>query len=33
MQTHLSHIQFNVQPDHLPFYTELLTFLGWHTCC
>lgn len=31
MQTNLSHIQFNVQPDHLPFYTELLTFLGWQT--
>ncbi|HEY0607109.1 MAG TPA: VOC family protein [Herpetosiphonaceae bacterium] len=31
MQTHLTHIQFNVQPDHLPFYTELLMFLGWQT--
>lgn len=31
MQTYLAHIQFNVQPGHLPFYTDLLTFLGWKT--
>lgn len=29
MQTHLSHIQFNVQPANLAFYKDLLTFLGW----
>lgn len=31
MQTNLAHMQFNVQPDHLPFYTDLLAFLGWQT--
>ena len=31
MQTGLAHIQFNVQPANLPFYQELMTFLGWHT--
>jgi catechol 2,3-dioxygenase-like lactoylglutathione lyase family enzyme len=31
MQTRLGHIQFNVQPDNLPFYKELLAFLGWRT--
>ncbi len=29
MQTHLAHIQFNVQPANVPFYKDLLTFLGW----
>ena len=29
MQTLFSHIQFNVQPTNLPFYKDLLTFLGW----
>lgn len=29
MQTSLSHIQFNVQPSHIGFYKDLLTFLGW----
>lgn len=29
MQTQLGHIQFNVQPANLPFYKDLLTFLGW----
>ena len=29
MQTHLGHIQFNVQPANLPFYKDLLIFLGW----
>jgi catechol 2,3-dioxygenase-like lactoylglutathione lyase family enzyme len=29
MQTVFSHIQFNVQPANLPFYKDLLTFLGW----
>ena len=31
MQTYLTHMQFNVQPEHLPFYTDLLAFLGWQT--
>ena len=31
MQTHLGHIQFNIQPDNLPFYKDLLDFLGWKT--
>src|SRR5215204_3385564 len=31
MQTHLTHIQFNVQPTNLPFYKDLLAFLGWQT--
>ena len=31
MQTHLGHIQFNVQPANLPFYKDLLAFLGWQT--
>src|SRR5690349_14066500 len=31
MQTHLGHIQFNVQPANLPFYKDLLAFLGWKT--
>lgn len=31
MQTQLSHIQFNVQPGNVPFYKELLTFMGWQT--
>ncbi|RIK35597.1 MAG: hypothetical protein DCC58_20295 [Chloroflexi bacterium] len=29
MQTHLSHIQFNVQAENVPFYRELFDFLGW----
>ena len=29
MQTRFGHIQFNVQPANLPFYRDLLTFLGW----
>ena len=29
MQTHLSHIQFNVAPDNLGFYRDLMSFLGW----
>lgn len=31
MQTQLSHLQFNVQPENLPFYTDLLAQLGWKT--
>ncbi len=30
MQSHLSHLQFNVHADNLSFYKELLTYLGWH---
>jgi catechol 2,3-dioxygenase-like lactoylglutathione lyase family enzyme len=29
VQTQLSHLQFNVRADNLPFYKDLLTFLGW----
>ena len=29
MQTVFSHIQFNVQAANLPFYKELMAFLGW----
>jgi catechol 2,3-dioxygenase-like lactoylglutathione lyase family enzyme len=29
MQTKLGHMQFNVQPAHMPFYRDLLSFLGW----
>jgi len=29
MQTRFGHIQFNVQPANLPFYRDLLPFLGW----
>lgn len=31
MQTRLAHIQFNVHADHVPFYRDLLAFLGWKT--
>ena len=29
MQTQIGHIQFNVNPANLPFYRELMAFLGW----
>jgi catechol 2,3-dioxygenase-like lactoylglutathione lyase family enzyme len=29
VQTKLSHIQFNVRSANLPFYKELMAFLGW----
>lgn len=29
MQTHLGHIQFNVQQANLGFYRDLMRFLGW----
>lgn len=29
MHTHLGHMQFNVHPDNLSFYKELLIALGW----
>lgn len=31
MQTHFSHIQFNVRPENMQFYRDLMTFLGWRT--
>ena len=31
MQSGLSHIQFNVRAENVPFYKELFTFLGWGT--
>ncbi len=29
MKTHLDHIQFIVRQENVPFYKDLLTFLGW----
>ena len=29
MRTQFGHIQLNVQPDNLPFYRDLMAFLGW----
>jgi catechol 2,3-dioxygenase-like lactoylglutathione lyase family enzyme len=29
MRTHLGHIQFNVRPENLPFYRDLMAYLGW----
>jgi catechol 2,3-dioxygenase-like lactoylglutathione lyase family enzyme len=31
MQTQLSHLQFNVRPENMPFYADLLAYLGWKT--
>lgn len=31
MQTTISHIQFNVRPENVPFYRDLMAFLGWQT--
>jgi catechol 2,3-dioxygenase-like lactoylglutathione lyase family enzyme len=31
VQTKLSHIQFNVRSDNLPFYKDLMAFLGWQS--
>jgi len=31
MRTHFAHIQFNVAPTNVPFYRNLLDFLGWQT--
>jgi catechol 2,3-dioxygenase-like lactoylglutathione lyase family enzyme len=31
VQTSLSHLQLNVRPENLPFYRDLMTFLGWQT--
>lgn len=29
MHAHLTHMQFNVQPEHMSFYKDLLAFVGW----
>lgn len=29
MQTQLSHLQFNIKPENMPFYADLLAHLGW----
>jgi catechol 2,3-dioxygenase-like lactoylglutathione lyase family enzyme len=29
VETHLGHIQVNVNADNVPFYKDLMTFLGW----
>lgn len=31
MQTGLSHIQFNVRAENIPFYKDLFGSLGWQT--
>ena len=31
MQSHIGHIQFNVEAANLPFYRDLTAFLGWQT--
>ena len=31
MQTTISHIQLNVRPANVPFYRDLMAFLGWQT--
>ena len=31
MQTSFGHILFNVRSQNLPFYRDLLSFLGWNT--
>ena len=31
MQTKLSHIQVNVRAENLPFYKDLMAFLGWQS--
>ena len=31
MQSSFAHIQFNVRPENLGFYKDLLGFLGWQT--
>ncbi|CAN5717643.1 hypothetical protein BH10CHL1_BH10CHL1_49060 [soil metagenome] len=31
MQSKFGHIQFNIQAAHMPFYKDLLAFLGWKT--
>jgi catechol 2,3-dioxygenase-like lactoylglutathione lyase family enzyme len=31
MHTHLAHIQFNIRPEHVPFYRDLMAFIGWQS--
>lgn len=31
MHADLTHMQFNVQPEHMPFYRDLLAFVGWQS--
>ncbi len=31
MQTTIGHLVFSVQPANMPFYKDLLSFLGWQT--
>ena len=31
MRTQFGHIQVNVQPENLPFYRDLMAFVGWQT--
>lgn len=31
MQSGITHIQFNVRAENIPFYSDLFSFLGWHT--
>ena len=31
MQTVFSHLQINVRPENMPFYRDLMAFLGWPT--
>jgi catechol 2,3-dioxygenase-like lactoylglutathione lyase family enzyme len=31
MRTHLAHMQLNVHPQNMPFYNDLMAFLGWTT--
>jgi catechol 2,3-dioxygenase-like lactoylglutathione lyase family enzyme len=31
MQSNLGHLVFSVQPANMPFYKNLMTFLGWST--
>lgn len=31
MQTHFSHIQFNIRPENMQYYRDLMAFLGWRT--
>ncbi|HZU78004.1 MAG TPA: VOC family protein [Dehalococcoidia bacterium] len=31
MQSRLGHMQFNVRPENMPFYRDLMGFLGWQS--
>ena len=31
MNTHVGHVQFNIQPGNVGFYRDLFAFLGWQT--